>query len=85
MIDTSRLSVDEIAGIKRPVVHLQYSVEKVQFFDPGMRVAGIVRIRIQSHQHAHAFVVRVARENLDVDAGCRLFPLRRRQGDGDSG
>jgi hypothetical protein len=32
MIDAGRLAVDEIAGIKRSVVHFQYAMKKMQFF-----------------------------------------------------
>src|SRR5580700_8596862 len=75
MIDASRLAVDEIAGIQRSVIHLQYAVEKMQFFGAGMPMRGIVSSRIKSDQHAYAFDFHIPREYFDVDTGRRFLPL----------
>src|SRR5437868_13603560 len=47
MIDAACLAVDEIAGIQRSFIDLQYSVKKMQFFDAGMRVSWIIGAWIQ--------------------------------------
>src|SRR5581483_10461624 len=76
MVNAARFIVDEIAGIQSPVVNLQYPVEKVQLLDARMRMSGVIRPRIQPNQHAHAVIVGVPREDLDVDTRRRLFPRR---------
>ncbi len=83
MIDTARLAVDEITGIQRSVINLQYAVEKMQFFGARMPVRGIIGSWIEANQHAHAVDFRVPREYFDVDTWRRFFPLwftRRFQG-----
>ena len=75
MIHGARLAVDEIAGIQRSVVNLQYAVEKMQFFGARMPVRGIIGSRIKPNQHAHAVDFRVPREYFDVDTWRRFFPL----------
>ena len=42
MIDAARLTVDEIARIKRSFIDLQYAVKKVQFFYARMPVSWII-------------------------------------------
>jgi len=75
MIDAARLAVDEIAGIERSVIDLQYAVEEMEFFDARMPVPGIIGSRIKPDQHAHAVVIPVSGEYLDVDTGRRFLPL----------
>src|SRR5687767_14503385 len=75
MIDAARFGVDEIAGIQRSVIDLQYAVEKMQFFDARMLVSRIIGSRIEPDQHAHAVVSRVPREYFDVDTWRRFLPL----------
>ena len=75
MIDTSRLAVDKIPWIQRSVIHLQYAMEKMQFFGARMTVCRIIGSRIKSNQHAYAIDFRVPREYFDVDTERRLLPL----------
>src|SRR3954452_6595730 len=74
MILGARLAVDEIAGVERSFIHLQYSVKQMQFFDAGMRVSGIIGSGIKPDQHAHTVVVRVLREYLDVNTWRGFLP-----------
>src|ERR1700745_1060453 len=83
MVDAARLSVDEIAGIQRPVINLQYAVEEMQFFDARMLVSGVIGSRIKPDQHAHAVDFSVPGKYFDVDTWRCFFPLwlsRRFQG-----
>src|SRR3954470_4820242 len=75
MILGAGLAVDEIAGVERSFIHLQYSVKQMQFFDAGMRVSGIIGSGIKPDQHAHTVAVRVLRQYLDVDTWRGFLPL----------
>src|SRR5215216_4346440 len=65
-----------VAGQKLALVDPQLAVEKMQLFDTGMGMRRITRTGRQAHQHADPVPFAVGRQQLALDAGGDLLPLR---------
>ena len=75
MIHGARLAMDEIAGVQRSVIDLQYAVKEMQFFNARMPMCWVIGSGIKPDQHAYTIVLRVPRKYLDVDTRRRFLPL----------
>src|ERR1041385_804067 len=76
LIARARRTVVVIARDELAVFDPQLTVEEKQFFDPGMSMRGIARIRRETHQHADPMPFGVGGEELAFDPGGNRLPCR---------
>ena len=76
LVAGSRRTVSVIARQELALVDPQLAVEEMQFFDTGMGMRRITRARRQAHQHADSVPFAIGRQQLALDAGCDLLPIR---------